>query len=144
MRPRTPWSRLRGPRAVKRKAVGGAGAQPTGTVCSSFQLLAETKQSLNRTDDSCRYRNDLNNSALVRILSDKLDIHTKRPLFGCQPHFALTKGLRLHFRLKGRNMTIAIGLAVPDGIALAADTQTTWSKAIETAKDKNTGKEFEL
>ena len=41
-------------------------------------------------------------------------------------------------------MTIAIAVAVPDGIALAADTQTTWQKTITKAKEKGTGKEFEL
>lgn len=41
-------------------------------------------------------------------------------------------------------MTIAIGIAVPDGIALAADTQTTWHQTITKAKDKASGKEFEL
>jgi hypothetical protein len=41
-------------------------------------------------------------------------------------------------------MTIAIAIAVPDGIALAADTQTTWYQTINKAKDKATGNEFEL
>ena len=41
-------------------------------------------------------------------------------------------------------MTIAIAIAVPDGIALAADSQTTWQKTIEKAKEKGTGREFEL
>lgn len=41
-------------------------------------------------------------------------------------------------------MTIAIAVAVPDGIALAADTQTTWSQVITKAVDKATGNEFEL
>jgi len=41
-------------------------------------------------------------------------------------------------------MTIAIGIAVPDGIALAADTQTSWHQTITKAKDKASGKEFEL
>ena len=41
-------------------------------------------------------------------------------------------------------MTIAIGLAVPDGIALAADTQTTWTRTIDKAIDKGSGQEFEL
>jgi hypothetical protein len=41
-------------------------------------------------------------------------------------------------------MTIGIAVAVPDGIALAADTQTTWHQTITTAKEKNTGNEFEL
>lgn len=41
-------------------------------------------------------------------------------------------------------MSIGIALAVPDGIALAADTQTTWSQVILKAKDKNTGNEFDL
>jgi len=41
-------------------------------------------------------------------------------------------------------MTIAIAISVPDGIALAADTQTTWNKTITKAKQKDTGEEFEL
>lgn len=41
-------------------------------------------------------------------------------------------------------MTIGIAIAVPDGIALAADTQITWNKPISKARDKATGKEFEL
>ncbi|MEE9138952.1 MAG: hypothetical protein V3V07_10455 [candidate division NC10 bacterium] len=41
-------------------------------------------------------------------------------------------------------MTIGIGLAVPDGIALAADTQTTWIQTISKAREKGTGKEIEL
>jgi len=41
-------------------------------------------------------------------------------------------------------MTIAVALAVPDGIALAADTQTTWHITIATAKQKGTDKVFEL
>jgi hypothetical protein len=41
-------------------------------------------------------------------------------------------------------VTIAVALAVPDGIALAADTQTTWQRAITKATDKATGKEVEL
>lgn len=41
-------------------------------------------------------------------------------------------------------MTIAIAIGVPDGIALSADTQTTWNKTITTAKQKDTGEEFEL
>ena len=41
-------------------------------------------------------------------------------------------------------MTIGIAIAVPDGIALAADSQTTWNSIINKAKDKNTGQEFEL
>jgi hypothetical protein len=41
-------------------------------------------------------------------------------------------------------MTIAVAVAVPDGIALAADTQTTWQRTITNAKDKATGTEFEL
>ncbi len=41
-------------------------------------------------------------------------------------------------------MTVAIAIAVPDGIALAADTQTTWHDTITKAKEKGTGKEFEL
>ena len=34
-------------------------------------------------------------------------------------------------------MTIAIAISVPDGIALAADTQTTWNQTITKAKQKN-------
>ena len=41
-------------------------------------------------------------------------------------------------------MTIAIAIGVPDGIALAADTQTTWTQSITKAKQKDTGEEFEL
>lgn len=41
-------------------------------------------------------------------------------------------------------MTIAIAIAVPDGIALASDTQTTWNKTILKAKQKGTNEEFEL
>jgi len=41
-------------------------------------------------------------------------------------------------------MTIAIAIAVPDGIALAADTQTTWQQTITKAKEKASGNEFEL
>ena len=41
-------------------------------------------------------------------------------------------------------MTIAIAIAVPDGVALAADTQTTWTKTILKAKQKGTKEEFEL
>lgn len=41
-------------------------------------------------------------------------------------------------------MSIGIAIAVPDGIALAADTQTTWSNIILRAKDKKTGNEFDL
>ncbi len=41
-------------------------------------------------------------------------------------------------------MTIAIALAVPDGIALAADTQTTWTQTILQAKEKGTGRDVEL
>lgn len=41
-------------------------------------------------------------------------------------------------------MSIAIAIAVPDGIALAADTQTTWNRTITAAKQKGTGEEFEL
>ena len=41
-------------------------------------------------------------------------------------------------------MTIAIAIAVPDGIALAADTQTTWNQTILKAKQKGTNEEFEL
>jgi len=41
-------------------------------------------------------------------------------------------------------MTIAIAIAVPDGIALAADTQTTWQKIITKVKEKGTDREIEL
>jgi hypothetical protein len=41
-------------------------------------------------------------------------------------------------------MSIGIAIAVPDGIALAADTQTTWSNIIAKAKDKKTGQDFDL
>jgi len=41
-------------------------------------------------------------------------------------------------------VSIGIAIAVPDGIALAADTQTTWQQTITKAKEKSTGKEFEL
>jgi hypothetical protein len=41
-------------------------------------------------------------------------------------------------------MSIGIAIAVPDGIALAADTQTTWNRTILTAKEKSSGKEVEL
>lgn len=41
-------------------------------------------------------------------------------------------------------MSIGIAIAVPDGIALAADTQTTWNNIILRAKDKKTGNEFDL
>ena len=41
-------------------------------------------------------------------------------------------------------MTICIAVAVPDGIALAADSQTTWNQTITKAKEKGTGKEIEL
>ena len=41
-------------------------------------------------------------------------------------------------------MTIAIAIGVPDGIALAADTQTTWTQTITKAKQKDTGEEVEL
>ena len=41
-------------------------------------------------------------------------------------------------------MSICIAVVVPDGIALAADSQTTWNQTITKAKEKGTGKEFEL
>ena len=41
-------------------------------------------------------------------------------------------------------MSICIAIAVPDGIALAADSQTTWTETIVKAKDKATKKEIEL
>jgi hypothetical protein len=40
--------------------------------------------------------------------------------------------------------TIALALAVPDGIAFAADTQTTWNQTITSAKEKGTDREVEL
>jgi len=41
-------------------------------------------------------------------------------------------------------MSIEIAIAVPDGIALAADTLSSWSTSITKAKDKKTGEEFDL
>lgn len=41
-------------------------------------------------------------------------------------------------------MTIAIAVAVPDGIALAADTQTTWNRTITHVLVKGTATEVEL
>jgi hypothetical protein len=41
-------------------------------------------------------------------------------------------------------MSIGIALVVPDGIALSADTQLTWSRTIDKATAKATGKEVEL
>jgi hypothetical protein len=41
-------------------------------------------------------------------------------------------------------MSIAIAIAVSDGIALAAETQTTWSRTIDSAKEKDTGREVVL
>ena len=41
-------------------------------------------------------------------------------------------------------MSICIAIAVPDGIALAADSQTTWTETITKAKNKATNEEFEL
>ena len=41
-------------------------------------------------------------------------------------------------------MSIGIAIAVPDGIALAADTQTTWSQLVLKVKEKHSGKEIEL
>jgi hypothetical protein len=41
-------------------------------------------------------------------------------------------------------VTIGLALAVPDGIALAADTQTTWSQTVSKAREKGTGREVEL
>ena len=41
-------------------------------------------------------------------------------------------------------MSIGIAIAVPDGIALAADTQTTWSKTLFKVKVKGTEQEMEL
>jgi len=46
--------------------------------------------------------------------------------------------------LKGGIMSICVALAVPDGIVLAADTQTTWSQWILKAKDKKTNQDIEL
>jgi hypothetical protein len=41
-------------------------------------------------------------------------------------------------------VTIALALAVPDGIALAADTQTTWSQSVSKVREKGTGRDVEL
>jgi len=41
-------------------------------------------------------------------------------------------------------MTIGIAVIAPDGIALAADTQTTWFRTVDKAKEKGTGKEVTL
>lgn len=41
-------------------------------------------------------------------------------------------------------MSIGIAVIVPDGIALAADTQTTWNAVITRAKEKGTNREFDL
>ena len=41
-------------------------------------------------------------------------------------------------------MSICIAVAVPDGIALAADSQTTWNQTITKVKEKGTAKEIEL
>ena len=41
-------------------------------------------------------------------------------------------------------MSIGIAIAVPDGIALAADSQTTWNQAINRVKEKISGREVEL
>jgi len=41
-------------------------------------------------------------------------------------------------------MSICIAIAVPDGIALSADSQTTWSKTITRVREKGTGKIIEL
>ncbi len=41
-------------------------------------------------------------------------------------------------------MSICIAISVPDGIALAADSQTTWNQTITKAKQKETNTEFEL
>ena len=41
-------------------------------------------------------------------------------------------------------MSIGIAIAVPDGIALAADTQTTWNQTILKVKEKTTGNEVDL
>ena len=41
-------------------------------------------------------------------------------------------------------MTIAVALAVPDGIAIAADTQTTWNQSIYRVREKTTGRDVEL
>ena len=41
-------------------------------------------------------------------------------------------------------MSICITIAVPDGIALAADSQTTWNQTINSVKEKGTGKTVRL
>jgi hypothetical protein len=41
-------------------------------------------------------------------------------------------------------MSICIAIAVPDGIALAADSQTTWNQTITTAKERGTNVDFKL
>lgn len=41
-------------------------------------------------------------------------------------------------------MSIAIAIAVPDGIALAADTQTTWFRTLDRSREKVTGREVLL
>lgn len=41
-------------------------------------------------------------------------------------------------------MSICIAIAVPDGIALAADSQTTWNQTIEQVEEKGTGKMIDL
>jgi hypothetical protein len=41
-------------------------------------------------------------------------------------------------------MTIAIAIAVPDGIGLAADTQTTWSRTVNRVKEKGSGRDVDL
>jgi hypothetical protein len=41
-------------------------------------------------------------------------------------------------------MSICIAIAVPDGIALAADSQTTWNETIITVKEKDTNRDIYL
>jgi len=41
-------------------------------------------------------------------------------------------------------MSICVAVAVPDGIALAADTQITWNRTISKAKEKESQKVFDL
>jgi len=41
-------------------------------------------------------------------------------------------------------MSICIAIAIPDGIALAADSQTTWNQTITSVREKDTGKEIVL
>lgn len=41
-------------------------------------------------------------------------------------------------------MSICIAIAVPDGIALAADSQTTWNQTITQAAQRGTNQKFDL